>query len=76
MNTNALRRAFRFLSVRAIATACGVSPAAAHAWKSRGKLPRTEHTRETDYATIISKLTRRRVSVRALRDAGYHDEEN
>ena len=76
MNTqpNAVLRAFRILSIRQIADACGVSHTTAHMWKKRGRLPRTEATGETNYAAAISALTRRRVSVKALREAGYGGE--
>ena len=39
-----------------VAKACGVTPSAVHKWKSRNRLPRTEWTGETHYASVIAGL--------------------
>jgi DNA-binding transcriptional regulator YiaG len=45
----------------AIAHACGVSPQAVMGWERRERMPRTEMTGETNYASVIEKITKGRV---------------
>ena len=48
---------------------CGVSGKAVIKWCAKGRLPRTEWTGETDYATRISAALKGRVSKKRLLDA-------
>ncbi len=45
-------------SSAAVAEALGVSRQAVDRWRKAGRLPRTDYTGETNYATKLSLLTR------------------
>jgi len=55
---NHIKKAFSSVEggIPVIAKACGVSVRAAYKWAAKGKLPRTDYTKETEYAKIIAKL--------------------
>lgn len=49
----ALELAFQTLGPTKIASLCSVKGPSAIKWRKKGRLPRTEWTGETDYASII-----------------------
>lgn len=51
---------------------CGVSPQAVRKWRNRGKMPRTEWTGETHYATLIEEATNGGVKAEALLSVRQH----
>ena len=56
------------------AKACGVVYQAVQKWRAKGRLPRTEHTGETNHAERIAAAAAQRgvlIDVDALRGAGY-----
>jgi hypothetical protein len=52
-----LEAAFELLGPNRIARICGVKGPSAIKWRTKGRLPRTEWTGETDYATLIARET-------------------
>ena len=56
-----------------VARAVGKSTPAVRKWRIANKLPRTEITGETDYSTVIAKLTNKRFTrnqlIQATQDA-------
>ena len=57
MSTQSLSKAIAIVGLQPLAKACGVTYQALRKWESRGRLPRTEWTGETHYATIIERET-------------------
>jgi DNA-binding transcriptional regulator YdaS (Cro superfamily) len=58
-------------SYNKIADACELTPRAVNKWFMQGHPPRTEYTGETDYAQIISNLTKNQVKKSELRPAKF-----
>ena len=54
---NSLAHAIAMIGVQKLSKICSVTPQAILKWKKRGRLPRTEWTGETDYASRIEKIT-------------------
>ncbi|MBY0240762.1 MAG: helix-turn-helix domain-containing protein [Burkholderiaceae bacterium] len=52
-----LEVAFELLGPNKIARICGVKGPSACKWRSKGMLPRTEWTGETNYASLIAEAT-------------------
>jgi hypothetical protein len=42
----------------AVAKQCGISPQAVCKWMNEGHLPRSDWTGETDYASVIARLSK------------------
>lgn len=51
-----LKRAIELAGITALGRACGVSHQAVRKWEATGRMPRTEWTGETHYATAIARL--------------------
>ncbi len=58
MKKSFVTQAISAATVVKIAAATGLSVRAVYKWRTLGRLPRTELTGETDYATIIARLCR------------------
>lgn len=58
MRENLISVAIATVGLQSVALACGVSYQAVRKWESKGRLPRTEYTGETDYATRIAAACR------------------
>jgi hypothetical protein len=54
---NLISKAINETSLNCIALACGVTYQAVRKWESKGRLPRTEWTGETDHASKIEEAT-------------------
>lgn len=54
MATSPITEAIAAVGLQSLAKACGVTYQALRKWESRGRLPRTEWTGETNYAAAIS----------------------
>ncbi|MBB04089.1 MAG: hypothetical protein CML03_00955 [Pseudooceanicola sp.] len=48
--------------VEAVSEGCGVSIRAVYKWIASGSLPRTEYTGETQYASVLSQLSKNKLS--------------
>lgn len=57
MKKNVLTQAIEIVGLRSLARICEVSPQALYGWQKRNRLPRTDWTGETDYASRIEKAT-------------------
>ncbi|AMO55649.1 hypothetical protein GZ77_09040 [Endozoicomonas montiporae] len=66
MKNNRITEAIEMLGLQKLATVCGVTYQAVKKWEKRGRLPRTEWTGETSYATQIEKATDGRISRKQL----------
>lgn len=62
MDKPPLEIAIDLVSTSRIAAACDVSVQAVTKWKAKGRLPRTEWTGETDYASKIELLCAGRIT--------------
>ena len=51
-----VKQAIENVGLTRVAKACNVSPASAHKWKTKNRLPRTDWTGETRYAEVIAGL--------------------
>lgn len=56
-NITPLQRAIDLLGCYKIAKACGIKGPSVYKWQANGRLPRTEWTGETNYASIIERET-------------------
>lgn len=68
-----MSRVIAIVGLSALARGLGVSYQAIRKWEKVGRLPRTEWTGETNYGTVIEKLTGGKVTRAALlgvRNAG------
>jgi hypothetical protein len=63
---NLIEHAAQLVGVRALARACGISYEALTKWRKAGRLPRTDLTGETYYATAIETATNGRIGADAL----------
>ncbi|RNF52969.1 hypothetical protein EBI00_02390 [Marinomonas hwangdonensis] len=52
--------------VARVAEICGITRKAVYGWIARGRLPRTEYTKETNYAEKIEKATNGLVTAKEL----------
>lgn len=58
MTKDIITKAIETVGLRALAKACNVSPQAIYKWQAKGRLPRTDWTGETDYASRIEEATK------------------
>ena len=58
MKKNLVTQAVVIVGLRALARSCGVTYQAVRKWESRGRLPRTDWTGETSYASKIEEATK------------------
>jgi hypothetical protein len=68
MSENLLTQAIALAGLGRLAKELGVSYQAIRKWEKAGRLPRTEWTGETDYASVIERLTEGKVTREALLD--------
>lgn len=62
----ALEAAVALMGVRTIAAIVGRRYQAVQQWRLRGRLPRTEHTGETNYAALIAQACREKDPATAI----------
>lgn len=58
MQENLISKSIAIVGLRALARFCGVTPQAIYKWETKGSLPRTDWTGETDYASRIEEATK------------------
>lgn len=58
---NPITEAKQLVTVKVVAAACDVTIGAVNKWEKNG-MPRTEFSKETNYSSIISSLTNRKVT--------------
>lgn len=66
-----ISRAIAIAGLKEVAAACEVTYQAVRKWERAGRLPRTEWTGETNYASEIARATGHRVTEAELRAKGY-----
>lgn len=66
MATNLISQAIEIIGIHVLAEACGVSYQAVRKWEAAGRLPRTDWTGETNYSEIIERLSKGRITKKAL----------
>ncbi|HFV9295530.1 hypothetical protein ACN09C_14775 [Serratia fonticola] len=57
----------------AAAKICGLSVVAVHKWYTKGRLPRTEYTKKTDYAKRLAAAAAGKFTAQWLLDAANPD---
>ena len=58
MTENLITKAIQIVGIYKLGKACGISYQAIYRWEAKGRLPRTEWTGETDYASRIEEATK------------------
>lgn len=58
MQENLISKSIAIVGLRALARFCGVTPQAIYKWETKGSLPRTDWTGETNYASRIEEATK------------------
>jgi hypothetical protein len=66
MDTNLITEAIELIGIHVLAAACGVSYQAVRKWEAAGRLPRTDWTGDTNYSEIIERLSKGRITQKAL----------
>jgi DNA-binding transcriptional regulator YdaS (Cro superfamily) len=66
MEQNLISQAIEIVGLAKLAKALGVTYQAIRKWETKGRLPRTEWTGETDYAALIEVATEGKVLKAAL----------
>lgn len=66
MEHNLISQAIEIVGLAKLARFLGVTYQAIRKWEAKGRLPRTEWTGETDYASLIEQATEGKVSKVAL----------
>lgn len=66
MAHNPITQAIQIVGLQPLAKGLKVSYQAVRKWEDAGTLPRTEWTGETNYSSVIEKLTGGKVTRRAL----------
>lgn len=56
-NENLISKAIKIVGLSKLASVCGIRYQSLQKWEAKGRLPRTDWTGETDYATRIEKAT-------------------
>ncbi len=62
MEHNLISQAIEIVGLAKLARSLGVTYQAIRKWEARGRLPRTEWTGETDYASLIEAETEGRIT--------------
>ena len=62
MQENLISKAIELTGLRALAKICGVTPQALYKWEAKGRVPRTDWTGETDYASRIEEATKGQIT--------------
>lgn len=68
MTKDIISHAIETVGLCALAKACNVTPQAIYKWQAKGRLPRTDWTGETDYASRIEEATGGRITRTQLLD--------
>lgn len=68
MTKDIISHAIETVGLCALAKACNVTPQAIYKWQAKGRLPRTDWTGETDYASRIEEATGGRITRAQLLD--------
>lgn len=58
MKENLISKAIEIVGICKLATACGVRYQSIYKWEAKGRVPRTDWTGETDYASRIEEATK------------------
>ena len=58
MQENLISKAIEIVGICRLANACGVRYQSIYKWEAKGRLPRTDWTGETDYASCIERATK------------------
>ncbi len=68
MDKNLISQAIELTSLTRLAKACGVTYQSVKRWEAKGRVPRTDWTGETDYASRIEEATGGRITRAQLLD--------
>lgn len=68
MEKNLITQAIELTGLTRLARACGVTYQSVKRWETRGRVPRTDWTGETDYASCIEIATGGRITRAQLLD--------
>lgn len=68
MKENLISKAIEIVGICKLAKACGVRYQSIYKWQARGRLPRSDWTGETDYASRIEEATHGRITRAQLLD--------
>lgn len=68
MQANLISKAVELCGLRPLSRLCGVSPQAIYKWQKQGRLPRTDWTGETNYASRIEEATHGQITRDQLLD--------
>lgn len=68
MEKNLITQAIELTGLTRLARACGVTYQSVKRWETRGRVPRTDWTGETDYASSIEEATGGRITRAQLLD--------
>lgn len=66
MEQNLISKAIEIVGLAGLARQLDVTYQAVRKWEAKGRLPRTEWTGETDYAGVIERATKGKISKAAL----------
>ena len=69
MEQNLISQAIEIVGLAKLAKTLGITYQAIRKWEASGRLPRTEWTGETDYASLIEAATEGKVTKAALLSA-------
>ena len=58
MTENLISKAIEIVGICKLANACGVRYQSIYKWEAKGRVPRTDWTGETDYASRIEEATK------------------
>jgi hypothetical protein len=68
MKTNLITKAIEIIGLNALAAACSVTRQAIRRWEKSGRVPRSDFTRETHYASIIEIESKGQITEAELLD--------
>ena len=68
MKENLISKAIEVVGLSKLARVCGVRYQSIYKWQKRGRLPRSDWTGETDYASRIEKATHGQITRAQLLD--------
>ncbi len=74
MTENLISKAIAIVGIRKLGKACGISYQSIYRWERNGRLPRTDWTGETDYASRIEEATKGAVTRDQLLNFKRNDE--
>lgn len=74
MTENLISKAIEIVGICKLANACGVRYQSIYKWEAKGRVPRTDWTGETDYASRIEKATNGQITRDQLLNFKRNDE--